>query len=191
MKRRFVTFSMFLLCLGALPAFADNIVTNGTFTGTSGWTTTQTNGDYPWGWGSGYARTGCVGAQCISGSPGQLADLNQILPTVAGNTYTLSFAYNSAGYPYNELEVLFGGNVVADLVNAPGSLLNYTFNGLVATSNSTELTFLGRQDPSFDYLTDVSVSTSSTGVTPEPSSLLLLGSGLLGMAGLTMRKVLA
>jgi hypothetical protein len=94
--------------LMAVPAaHANNIVSDGTFNSYPGpWYTTQTNGNFPWGWGGGYASTGCIGSSCITGVPGELADLNQNLTTTAGTTYTLSFEYSPGPGGPNELEVL-------------------------------------------------------------------------------------
>jgi hypothetical protein len=50
---------------------------------------------------------------------------------------------------------------------------------------ATNLTFLGRQDPGFDGLDNVSVNPTGA-ATPEPSSLLLATSVLPGLVGLGM-----
>jgi PEP-CTERM motif-containing protein len=61
-----------------------------------------------------------------------------------------------------------------NLTNAPafGYRLFSVF-GLLATGPSTALTFQARDDPGFFFLDDVAVNAA-----PEPSSLVLLGSGL-------------
>jgi PEP-CTERM motif len=175
--------------LTAAPSFAQNIVQDPGFNdGTTYWSVNSADGDYPWAIGPGYASTGCIGSQCIYGTPDQQAQLYQNLTTVAGDTYTLSFEYTPAPGTPTELLVDFGSTEAIDLVNTAyiGGYETYTISGLVATSDSTELLFLGRQDPSFDDLTDVSVVNTSA--TPEPSSLVLLGTGVLSVAGTARRK---
>jgi hypothetical protein len=88
-----------------------------------------------------------------------------------------------------ELQAWFGGTLAEDLLNIPDTTLTeYVVTDLVATSTTTELEFLGRQDPGFDELTDVSVTDNST-VTPEPGTLGLLGTGVLGLIGVARRKL--
>jgi hypothetical protein len=191
LRSRFtLAFASIALLLVLVPAVshAGSIVTNGGFVGTAGWSSTQTNGNYPWTWGDGYASTGCIGETCITGGTGQEADLDQNLTTVAGDTYTLSFQYNPSDGTPTELAVYFGSTEAIDLVDVANSTVTYTISGLTATGTSTELTFLGRQDPGFDLLTDVSVVEGSGPVVPEPSSLVLLGSGLLALGGMARRK---
>ncbi len=182
-------------------AFADIVVNGGFETGDlTGWTTNPAPaGGFPWtvettgGLGPGfansgnyYASTGCVGAGCLDPITG--AWLTQTLPTIAGQTYDLSFAYDPyLGSPV-ELQVQWGGATVLDLMNSnsPGYTV-YTVDDLLATSASTPLTFLGRDDPSFDGLDDVAVSP-----TPEPSTLVLVTSVLpcfAGMRVLWLRKL--
>jgi hypothetical protein len=96
----------------------------------------------------------------------------------------------------NELDVLWNGTSVLDL--GPGGTLGvvpaytlYTVLHLSATSSSTTLTFLGRQDPGWDALDNVDVELSGTGVTPEPSTWLLMGGALLPLLRAARRRTRA
>jgi len=135
-----------------------------------------------------FASTGCVGPNCITGAPTQLSSLDQELSTTVGSNYTLTFDFASPGGNDMELEVLVGGVVVDDLFNlGQTGLTQYTITGLVATSPTTDLEFLGRQDPGYDILTNISFIDPTS--TPEPGALLLVGTGLLSLAGAVRRKL--
>jgi hypothetical protein len=176
-------------CGLASRASASNIVLNpgfetGNFTSwfAQGWgvTTFKPNS------GTWAADTGCVGVGCLDLANG--AFIYQDLPTTTGQTYNLSFFYfPDFGLP-NELRVLWGGNQVADLVNLGSgqTYAQFTVGGLLAAGSTTRLEFVGRQDPAFLQLDDVCVDTpggscASVAAVPEPTSLLLLGSGLVGI----------
>jgi hypothetical protein len=63
-------------------------------------------------------------------------------------------------------------------------------SGLVATAPTTDLEFLGRQDPGYDILTNVTVADPGPpSATPEPGALVLVGTGLLSLAGVVRRKL--
>jgi hypothetical protein len=144
-----------------------------------------------------YASTGCVGAPCITGTAAQQASLSQTLATTAGQTYTLTFEFSTQGYgTYNELDVLWNGTSVLDL--GPGGTLGvvsaytlYTASNLSATSSSSTLTFLGRQDPGWDALDNVDVELSGTSGVPEPSTWLLMGGALLPLLRAARRRTRA
>jgi hypothetical protein len=196
---RFALSTLCVVFLGLLApsvARASNIVTNGDFSsGGTGWTHSG------WDFGSNYAGSPCIGPTCITGGTTDGAYLYQDLITVVGDSYTLSFEYNPGPGTGTELVADFGSSPAAesspaaDLVNVANSYVTYSIPGLVAISTTTELIFLGRQDPNIDYLTNVDVEDNGPAgpstATPEPSSLLLLSTGLAALGGFVRRKLRA
>jgi hypothetical protein len=189
-----------VFAVAATQAHAANIVVNGGFeTGDFTSWTANTNSASPWQVdvagshgnnpfdGTFYASTGCLGAQCITGTTSQQASLSQDLTTVVGDSYTLDFFFGSAGDTM-ELQALFGGAVAEDLTGLGTTpYTEYTVSGLVATSTTTTLEFLGRQDPAWDELDDVSVVDDGAAAAPEPAAWMLGLSGLVALAGSRLR----
>jgi hypothetical protein len=135
------------------------------------------------------------GAQALSianddGQP--LATLSQTIADVPGATYNGSFWAYDGGFEGDGnafFELLVDGN----LVTPPGMLFDtvgpvyqeFTFS-FIGTGSDT-LTFGAQTNPNEWFLDDVTVLGPSP--TPEPASLLLMGSGLLGMAGVLRRRL--
>lgn len=183
-----------VVAFASTPSFA-NLVLNGDFeTGNlTDWTNNPNSSD-PWTVTDGSpvigtfsASTGCVGAQCTDETNLPTASyLFQNLATVAGTDYTLTFEFTPDNGTPNELKVLWGGAVVDDLVNVPDTgFVDYIVANLVATSGSTQLEFLGRQDPGFDRLDSVDVEAAGT-VVPEASTWAMMLIGFGGLSALTL-----
>ncbi len=184
-----------LLTLGtSVLAHADGTVTNGGFeSGTfSGWTVT---GD-----------TSLIGVCDVSTCPGgfapeegtyaayfgpvgDTATISQNITTTPGDLYTLKFFLaNPVGGTPNYFSVTFG-NTTFSLSNFGVAFGWQEFDLTTqATGTSTPLSFTFRNDPAYWFLDNVSVTQGGQGTTPEPGTLVLFGSGALGLAGIARRK---
>jgi len=147
---------------------------------------------------SGVEETALVNSGVYSayfGAVGSDTYLTQNLVTTVGGTYNLSFfLYNgagcvSSGTPNCEFDVSWNGTELLDNLypTSPSPFTKDTFTGLLATTTSTPLEFSFRQDPAFFHFDDVVVIPSSA-VIPEPSALILVGTGLLVLGFALIRR---
>lgn len=183
-----------VLVLSAPMAFGQNLLTNGSFE----------SGDFAPGWNCGgnceftqvvsgpfYVYNGAQDGQfyVTGGAVGAPADISQTFSDTAGAQYTLSFWMASVGDDPSFFGVDINGNSLLSQndPNTGGVWTQFTFN-FTGTGSDT-LTFHIQDDPEYIALDNVSVEQSGGGTVPEPSSFLLMGSGVLGLAGVIRRKM--
>ena len=207
MKLDILSLSLLTLCLAAVPAMADTGYTNGPINGTTdAWTinfgfavsdtfTLLTN----------YNVTGLAfGAWLI---PGDVLESAQVSITSAENGGTSFYDsvvnFTASGCSGNQ----YGYNVCTETSDSSFGSVNlaggtYWLNLQNAVVNTGDPIFWDENSgpseasentlgtiPSEAFTILGSPSSTSGGSVPEPSSILLLGSGILGLAGVLRRKL--
>jgi hypothetical protein len=173
--------------------FAQNLVNNGSFeTGDfTGWTLGGNSSLIEVTSGSFYDYSGAQDGRfyVVAGPVGSPGTLSQTIADSAGAQYTLSFWFGSVGDNPSEFSVSWDGTQLLDLVN-PNTGANWTqFTFQVTGTGNDTLQFSFRDDPGWLALDNVSLTENSGQSVPEPSSFLLLGTGVLGLGGMVRRKL--
>lgn len=113
-------------------------------------------------------------------SGGQNDYISQNLATTAG-TYDVNFWLNLSENANGQFVALWNGVQFFTFVG--GSTL-----GVLPATGPSQLKFGGNTPRSFYHLDDISVVRHALATIPEPSSLLLMFSGLLGLGGKIFRR---
>ena len=164
MKKLLCAFAMFTISATA----SANIVKNGDFSsGGTDWTLTGNLGF------SGFNNMWDDGAM------GSDAWLNQVIPTIAGETYSISF---DTLITWGNMAVALDGNQFFSTPNSG----HFDLFAVAATNNAT-LSFITHNDPGYNHLDNVVVERVVKDV-PEPASLALVGLGLAGLGALRRRR---
>lgn len=186
--RKYVLFWLSMLAISN--SYANDIVTNGTFNGTTGWVLADFSQ-------SSYSAsndgTGSVGTGAVY-TPGTVpysgAYISQTLNAVVGQTYNLTFNVAENAGPTSGLSVYWNGQDVLDVLNPANKSypqwVTESVTGLYAATSAITLEIAAYQNPAQLFLDNISV-VSTVATVPEPEIISMFAIGLLGL-GLARRK---
>jgi len=205
LKLRIVSLSLLALCLVAVPAMAQNLYSNGPINGTTdGWTINSgfVVSDTITLTSQGTATGLAFGAWAFPGDVLESAQVSITSSEFGGTSYfdqVVNFTESGCSgnqYGYNvctETSSAFGpvnlaaGTYWLNLENANAGLDAPVYWDENSGPSSASANSVGTiPSESFTLLGTMTTSGSSV---PEPSSILLIGSGILGLAGVLRRRL--
>ena len=187
-----VALALLAFTFSAPATFAQNLLTNGSFESGSfsGWTTGGNFEDTEVVTGPFYQYTGAEDGMyyAVLGPVGSDGTLSQSFSDHAGSQYTFSFWLAAVGDSPSDFSASWDGTQIysATNPNTGGQWQQFSFTE-TGTGHDT-ISFAFRDDPGYIALDNVSV-TQQSGTVPEPSSILLLASGVLGLGSVARRKL--
>ena len=125
----------------------------------------------------------------VFASVGADGSLTTTATDLAGGVVTLNFDLYSDGETFNDFSASVNGVALYSEINIAYQNFALETIQFVATGSDT-ISFVGHDDPGAIEIGDVFATEApiATSVTPEPSSFVLLGTGLLGAMGSLKRR---
>lgn len=178
--------------LASTAAYADtvNLIQNGSFeSGFDNWTTGGAN--FAMGIDAYHPHDGAYSVSF--GSRSIDSTLEQTVADTTGHTMELTFWLASDGADGNRIDIALNGNYIFAQTLSQQDWTKYTYT--FTATGSDVINFGGANGPGYNHLDAISLtdqggtSNPAPAATPEPSSLMLCGTGLLGAAGAVRRRM--